>query len=483
MPSPIQSCAFLLAFVCGVAGTSPGRAQQSVSSAASPEEQQNFRFEQERLHLATAADFEDMLAQLHLRREAMRPGADGNGKGPHPVNYDENKVPLYTFPDPLLMANRKPVRTPADWWGKRRPELVHQLEDSMYGRVPAHTPGVAWSVVSSSNGEVGGIDATTTKLRGHVDNTADPAISVDIDVELTLPVHPASRIPVIIAFDWPPEFWADMARRTGHAMPPPKGPTAREEVLSRGWGYAMLVPTSVQADNGAGLTSGIIGLCNGGARRTPTQWGALRAWAWGASRLLDYLGTQSVVDTHRVGIFGHSRYGKAALVTMAFDHRFAIGYISSSGEGGAKPSRRYYGETLENAAGESEYHWFAGNFLRYAGPQTANDLPIDAHDLIALCAPRALFLGGGTQAAGDGWADARGSFIAAVASSPVYKLLGVQGLGTSTFPPVLTEVGNGPLAFRQHEEGHTPAPNWPPFLAFMQRELYGADFATNLNAQ
>ena len=243
------------------------------------------------------------------------------------------------------------------------------------------------------------------------------------------------------------------------------------------------MPTSVQADNGAGLTSGIIGLCNHGAHRTPDQWGALRAWGWGASRLLDYFQTQSQIDAHRVGLFGHSRYGKAALVAMAFDPRFAFGYISSSGEGGAKLSRRQYGELLENVASDSEYHWMAGNFLRYASALHPTDLPVDAHDLVALCAPRAVFLSAGSAGAGDGWVDAKGIFLAGAAASPVYRLLGVAGLGTSVFPPVLTEVGEGPLTFRQHEGGHTPAPNWPLFLDFAQRELFGPDFAANLGAQ
>ncbi len=168
---------------------------------------------------------------------------------------------------------------------------------------------------------------------------------------------------------------------------------------------------------------------------------------------------------------------------MAFDPRFAIGYISSSGEAGAKLSRRGWGELVENIAADGEYHWMAGNFLRYASTKTANDLPVDAHDLIAVCAPRAVYLSAGTQTAGDGWVDAKGIFLAGAAASPVYQLLGAPGLGTTTMPATLTQVGNGPLAFRQHDQGHTPAPNWPFFLDFMQRELYGPDFALNLKAQ
>ena len=417
---------------------------------------------------ASSADHADMMRQLGI--SSLRHGAEGSATSPYAANYDDAKVPPYTLPDPLLLASGKPVRSPKVWWGERRPQLVHLLEDSMYGRIPANTPGVQWSVVSTTNSTENGVAAVTRKLRGHVDNSLDPAITVDIDVQLTMPAHPKGRVPVIIAFDWPPEFYAAMAKRMGRTLPAPTGPTGKQQVLARGWGYAMLVPTSVQADNGAGLTSGIIGLCNKGAHRTPDQWGALRAWGWGAGRLLDYFQTQPDIDAQRVGIFGHSRYGKAALVTMAFDPRFAIGYISSSGEAGAKLSRRQFGELVENVAGDQEYHWMAGNFLKYAGPLTANDLPVDAHDLIALCAPRPVFLSAGITH-GDGWVDAEGQFLAAVAGSPVYHLLGAGGLPTATFPPQGTEVQGGALAFRQHGEGHTPAPNWPFFLEFAQMEL------------
>ena len=150
------------------------------------------------------------------------------------------------------------------------------------------------------------------------------------------------------------------------------------------------------ADNGAGLTQGIIGLCNRGQPRKLDDWGALRAWAWGASRALDYFQTDKSVDARQVAIEGHSRYGKATLVAMAYDQRFAIAYVSSSGEGGAKLHRRNWGEIVENLAGAGEYHWMAGNFLKYAGPLTWNDLPVDSHELVALYAT-AVFIGTGER--------------------------------------------------------------------------------------
>jgi hypothetical protein len=249
-----------------------------------------------------------------------------------------------------------------------------------------------------------------------------------------------------------------------------KGPTWEQQVLAKGWGYAVLIPTTVQADKGDGLTEGIIGLVNKGQPRNLDDWGALRAWAWGASRAMDYFETDKSVDAHQIGIEGHSRYGKAALVTMAYDPRFAIAYISSSGAGGAALYRRNFGEQIGNVAGTGEYHWMAGNFLKYAGPLTPNDLPVDSHELIALSAPRPVFIGAGATQ-GDGWVDGRGMFMATVAAGPVYRLLGKRDLGTAEFPPIETPLIDGDLAYRQHSGGHTPAPNWPTFLTFAGRYI------------
>jgi hypothetical protein len=224
------------------------------------------------------------------------------------------------------------------------------------------------------------------------------------------------------------------------------------------------------------LTQGIIGLVNKGEPRKPDDWGSLRAWAWGASRALDYFETDKAVDSRQVGIEGLSRYGKAALVTMAYDQRFAIGFIGSSGEGGAKLHRRNFGELVENLAGAGEYHWMAGNFIKYGGPLTWDDLPVDAHELIALCAPRPVFISYGASegpGAEGKWVDQRGSFMAAVAAGPVFKLLGKKDLGTTEFPSVETALIDGDLAWRQHSGGHTTGPNWPTFLTFASRYIKG----------
>ncbi len=244
----------------------------------------------------------------------------------------------------------------------------------------------------------------------------------------------------------------------------------------------MISPNSVQADNGAGLTKGIIGLVNKGQPRKPDDWGSLRAWGWGASRGLDYLETDKAVDAKHVGIEGVSRYGKAALITMAFDTRFAVVLVGSSGEGGAKLHRRNWGEAVENLTGSGEYHWMAGNFLKYGaaeadfGSKNSGDLPVDAHELIALCAPRLTFISYGVPEKGDAkWLDQQGSYMATIAAGQVFRLLGAKDLGAgddyknAKMPPVNTGLLDGQLAWRQHDGGHTDAPNWKYFIPWADK--------------
>jgi len=328
-------------------------------------------------------------------------------------------------------------------------------------------PMVEWRVASTASEKIGGVPVTTKSLVGRADNAAFPAINVDIEMSLTTPDGAAGPVPVIIEFGF--RFPAGMPRPARPPGAAPDGPSWQEQVIKKGWGYAILLPNTIQADNGAGLTKGIIGLVNRGQPRKLDDWGALRAWAWGASRALDYLETDPAVDSKRVGIEGLSRYGKAALVTMAYDSRFAIAFVASSGEGGAKLHRRTFGELVENVAGSGEYHWMAGNFIKYAGPLTADDLPVDAHELVALCAPRPVFISAGSFEVEGGWVDAKGMFMAAAGAGPVYRLLGKKDLGMAEFPPIETALVGGDIAFRQHRGGHTAGPNWPTFIEFAER--------------
>ena len=354
---------------------------------------------------ATADDHKNLLTLLNI--SSLRPGPSGTPTAPNAANSDESKVGAYTLPDALTFDSGRPVKNAKDW-KKRRAELFEKFDTEIYGRVPRKTPKVVWEVTETTRETVGGIPAVTKKLVGHVDNAAHPEIKVDIQLTLTTPEKASGPVPVVMEFG----FIFPQARpgQPAFGPPPGSGPSWQAQVLAKGWGYAILAPTSYQADAGWGLRQGIVGLCNGGAARKPGDWGALRAWAWGASRALDYFEKDKSVDAKKVAIEGLSRYGKAAVVTMAYDSRFALGLIGSSGAGGAKLFRRVFGEQVENLASSGEYHWFAGNFVKYAGPQSQNDLPVDAHELIALCAPRPVFISCGSPLVEGNWVTARASF-------------------------------------------------------------------------
>jgi dienelactone hydrolase len=433
---------------------------------------------QEQLAIAAAAvkDHQQMLDALGIKQ--LRPAASHDPKSPNAVNYDESKAnPYKKLPDPLKLNNGKAVTSADMWWKKRRPEIVSDFDKDVLGRVPANAPKVTWEVVNTRQESVGGVPAVIKRVNGRVDNSSYPAIKVTMDMIVTTPAHASGPVPLIMELAFSPEFNASIVRGLPEMLPGGpgnQGPRWQEQVVARGWGYAILLPTSFQADDGAGLTSGVIGLVNKGKPRSPDDWGSIRAWAWGASRALDYLETDKAVDAKQVGIMGHSRFGKTALVAMAYDPRFAVAYISSAGTGGDKLYRHVYGEQLENlAAAPTFYYWMAGNFIRYAGPLTTDDLPVDAHELIALCAPRPVFIGVGSNTAGDQWADPMGEFLGAVGAGPVYRLLGKKDLGTKEFPAMETGLLDGDLAYRQHHFGHTPEPNWPYFLDFAARYLHG----------
>lgn len=419
------------------------------------------------VHLTAEQDHQRLLDLLHI--PSLRGGPSGDPKSPNAANFDESKVAPLRLPDPLTLNNGQKVTSPELWWKDQRPEIVEEFDREVYGRVPTNMPAVKWEIVSTVAEENAGIPILTKKLVGHVDNSSYPAIQVDIRLTLSTPARATGPVPTMMELGLSPEQLEAIKKRFSEAQRAAfesTGPAWQQQVLAKGWGYAILIPTSVQADNGAGLTGGIIGLVNKGQPRLLDDWGTLRAWAWGASRALDYFETDKAVDAKQVGIEGLSRYGKAALLTMAYDQRFAIGFIGSSGAGGAKIFRRNLGEQVENLASPSEYHWMAGNFLKYAGPLSANDLPVDAHELIALCAPRPIFISAGSPQVEGGWVDAKGMFLAAVNAGPVYELLGKKGLGTTEFPPMETALISGDIAFRQHSGGHTTGPNWPTFLMF-----------------
>lgn len=426
------------------------------------------QFNRDSIKALTEEDYSNMLSKLGIDKNQLRPGPSGDPKAPNFANMDESKVLPYTLPDPLTLNDGTKVTDVKTWQEKRRPEIVELFDREVYGRVPANVPGVTWEVLSTSNEDFEGIPVIVKKLAGHVDNSAYPSIKVDIDLTLTTPANAKGPVPVAM------EFGFNLPKGFRMPDPPagqPKEPSWQNQLLSKGWGFAILVPTSYQADWGAGLTQGIIGLTNKGQRRKPEDWGALRAWAWGASRALDYFETDKSVNAKQVVIEGLSRYGKASIVTMAYDSRFAMGFIGSSGAGGVKILRRTFGEQVENLASSSEYHWFAGNFIKYIGPKTVNDLPVDAHELVTLCAPRPVFISSGSQEVEGGWVDAKGMFLGGAHAGSVYELYGKKGLGTYDFPPIETALLDGEIAFRQHKWGHTTGPNWATFLKYAEKYI------------
>lgn len=429
-------------------------------------------------------DHKNMLEQLGIK--SLRPGKNGNENAPGHANYDEAEAnPFPVYPDALKLKDGRKVETPEMWWKLRRPEIVEDFEREVVGRVPPNAPKITWTVTKTVDDKVGPYPVIARELVGRADNSACPEISVEIQLVVVTPAWSKKPVPLMMMFGRTalpsapvPEAFARFAAMAG------TDPPSTLQLIAAGWGYALLNPNSVQPDNGAGLTKGIIGLANQGQPRKPEDWGALRAWGWGASRALDYLETDPSIDAKHVGIEGVSRYGKAALVTMAFDPRFALVLVGSSGEGGAKPHRRNFGEAVENLTGSGEYHWMAGNFLKYGasdasfGSRTPGDIPVDAHGLIALCAPRPTFISYGIPEKGDArWLDQQGSYMATVAAGSVFRLLGAKDIGVTEdyrqakMPPVNTSLLDGQLAWRQHDGGHTDGPNWKYFIPWASRQF------------
>ncbi len=467
-------------------------------------------------------DHANMQQQLGIT--VLRPGPSGNEAAPNAANYDESKAnPCPELPDILTTNDGRTVSSEDMWWETRRPELVDALEREVYGKLPENIPSVKWEVKITDREFVARTPVIAKQIIGHVDNSSYPLINVDINMILVVPANSKGPVPVLMMFGRPsfpapaqpggedmeilnssfkemmikndPSIKAIFDKYPAYTpvtrlpgpnffAPPVSGDSPpTEQLLAAGWGYLTIDPSSIQADNHAGITRGIIGLVNKGQPRSPEDWGALRAWAWGAARALDYLETDSLVDSKKVGIEGVSRYGKAALVTMAFEPRFAIALIGSSGKGGTTLHRRVFGEAVESLAGGENY-WMAGNYMKYGAEESGFgrldgcDLPVDSHDMLALCAPRPVFVSYGIPEKGDAkWLDQKGSYMAVIAAGVAYKFLGATDLGVSNdymkeeMPPYNTDMLEGDLAWRQHDGGHTDAPNMQYFIPWANRVL------------
>lgn len=404
-----------------------------------------------------------------------RPKQDANGNPlryaatGHVSNYDESKVGSYTLPDPLVLLSGEPVRDADTWRTRRRPEIMGLYEREIFGRVPASAPAVTWETVATTSGELDGL-----AVRKHLVGRFGPDTNgPQVNVVVYLPAQAKGPVPVLLhlLFSPPPGLKPPAEPVPGKTGAPARtfaetGPMA--DFLRRGYAYAVFRYTEIEGDRADTNLSGVrrLALAKGQERPGPDEWGTIAAWSWGTSRVLDALARDPAIDAGRAALIGHSRLGKTALWAGARDERFQVIFSSCSGEMGAALARRDFGETVDDMA--ANFPWqFAGAFQKYPGRW--NTMPVDAHLLIALAAPRPVFVTGGTK---DLWADPKGEFLAQVAAGPVYRLLGRRDLGVTELPPVDHPVTDGDLGFHFHSGGHTITPeDWAAFLAFADRSL------------
>jgi hypothetical protein len=398
------------------------------------------------------------------------------------TNYDESKVPAYTLPPLLLMNGGAPVRGPADW-EKRRAEVRDLLESQMFGRAPGRPDGMTFAVDGVDRAALGG-----KAVRKHV------SIRVrgrSFGLLLYLPAAATRPVPVFVGLGFSPNqsvstdpgvklegTWVQNKETQAAELQPAqessRGSAASrwqvDAVLARGFGLATIYYGDIEPDVAGAMKLGIRGTYLKPGQEAPGagDWGAIAAWAWGLSRAVDYLETDKDVDAHRLAVVGHSRLGKAALWAGAADTRFAMVISNDSGEGGAAISRRVFGETVADLNTRFP-HWFCGNYAQHNHRE--RDMPFDAHMLLALAAPRPIYVASAEE---DRWADPRGEFLAAVAASEVYGILGRQGLGTKTMPPVNQPVGDVVRYHVRTGKHDITAYDWQQYLDFGERHFRAA---------
>jgi hypothetical protein len=376
----------------------------------------------------------------------------------HVSNYSEEKVPKYTLPDPLVLNNGTRVTTAEEWKNKRRSEILKFYQTEIYGRIPADAPKVFWEVAETDPNARNG----TAVMRRVVGWMAEKERGPKMTLTVYTPQKADRPVPVLLSIS----FGFALGNRGGKAAT--FDPVA--QVLGRGWAYATIGYGDIQPDRADEWTRGVIGVTmkEGQKRPAADEWGTISAWAWGVSRCIDYFESDKSFDAKRVAITGASRLGKTVLWAGAQDERVAAVFSVVPGEMGASLIRRDWGETLDDMA--QNFPWqFAGNLQKWVGRW--NDLPVDQHMLIALCAPRPVYVNGGLT---DQWSDPKGEFLAMVAAGPVYRLLGAKDLGVTEVPELDKPVTSGRLAFHYHSGGHQAVPaDWKLFLDFAERHYKG----------
>lgn len=389
-------------------------------------------------------------------------------------NYDEAKVGTYTLPALLSTNKGKQVTSPAAWV-RRRTELLRLFAEHVYGQTPDKAVKLRFQTTQTDNDALNGL-----AIRKQVSIFfADYPQLPPINVLLYVPKAAKKPVPAFLGLNFCgnhcvtderdvflSDRWMDGAgggtvvnnRATDKARGAQVRRWAIDTIIKRGYALATAYYGDIEPDHPQGWRSGIRSVLGDTTRLD--NWGAIGAWAWGMSRMLDYLQTESTVDAKRVVVIGHSRIGKAALWAAAQDERFAAAVSNESGEGGAALSRRWYGETVARLNTHFP-HWFCGNYKTYS--HRVADLPVDQHELLALVAPRPLYV---ASADGDQWSDPRGEFLSAVAVEPVYQLFGKTGVGTSTFPAVNQPVGQTVRYHDRTGKHDVTAYDWEQYLRF-----------------
>lgn len=368
------------------------------------------------------------------------------------INQDETKVPPYTLPDPLQGKDGKRVTDPQQWLQHQRAAMLKLFADNVYGRMPVKPGNMKFTITSVDSFALGG-SAIRKQVTIFFTNTAS---APSMDLLIYLPTAAKGPVPVFIGLNFygNQTIHADSGirlstqwvmndeqhgivnnRATEASRGKDAGKWAVEEIINRGYGLATAYYGDLEPDHPDGWKTGIRTTMKTELSIQENEWGAIGAWAWGLSRIMDYLETDKAVDAKKVVITGHSRLGKACLWAAANDPRFAIVVSNNSGEGGAALSKRWFGETIEKI-NTSFPHWFAPAFKQYN--KHPEKLPVDMHILLSLVAPRPLYV---ASAADDWWADPKGEFLSAKNAEPVYALFGKKGLGSTEMPPVDHPVG------------------------------------------